>query len=207
MPDNNVMNIVNKVISIDAIKPHQRNYRSHPDAQIKQLGSSYQRFGQFRSVVVHQQTDGSYVQVAGHGIVEAMKRNGATSVRVDVLPVETSASTIEAILVADNNLSNGASDDEELLAQLLTEQRDAGYDLASLGSDEESLRQMLEGLGNEVLEGEEEESERDIPGLDAPDLPYKNQFAVAVMCPSESEQQTVFETLTKQGYTCKVLVV
>src|SRR5947209_10479038 len=74
-------NIANKVVSIDAIKPHKRNYRQHPESQISQLGASHSRFGQFRSCVLWERPNGEYITVAGHGIIEAMKRNGVTSIR------------------------------------------------------------------------------------------------------------------------------
>jgi len=54
----------NAIIPIEAIKPHPENYRQHPDPQLAQLGASHQEFGQFRSVVVWSQPDGSYIQVA-----------------------------------------------------------------------------------------------------------------------------------------------
>ena len=155
------MSITNTLIPIAQIAPHPRNYRSHPDTQLAQLGASYTRFGQFRSVVVVARSDGSYTQVAGHGIVEAMKRNGATEVRVDVLSADTSPEDIEAILIADNTLGGGASDDEELLATMLKEQQDAGFDLAAMGSDDETLRQMLQELGDSYLGDEQEEEEYD----------------------------------------------
>jgi len=155
------MSITNTLIPIAQIAPHPRNYRSHPDTQLAQLGASYTRFGQFRSVVVVARSDGSYTQVAGHGIVEAMKRNGATEVRVDVLSADTSPEDIEAILIADNTLGGGASDDETMLATMLKEQQDAGFDLAAMGGDDETLRQMLSELGDAYLGDEQEEEEND----------------------------------------------
>lgn len=136
--------IVNTTVALADIVPHPRNYRAHPDEQLSDLGASHSRFGQYRSVVLWQRPGGKYMQVAGHGIVEAMRLNDVTEVRADILPENTPQSTIDAIMVADNNLALKASDDESLLATLLSEQMNAGYDLATLGSDDETLRQMLE---------------------------------------------------------------
>jgi ParB-like chromosome segregation protein Spo0J len=198
----------NANIAVSLLDGHARNYRQHPPEQIKQLVASLQRFQQVRSIVVKKQPHcDRYTILAGHGLVEAARECYYPEVRCDIVPDSWDNLTCQAYLIADNNLSNLANDDESLLAELLSEQLNAGFDLASMGSDEEALRQMLSSLGDEVLEEDEEEEERTIPGLDAPDLPYKNQFAVAVMCASESEQQTIFEALTGQGYTCKVLVV
>src|SRR5215469_15052547 len=139
--------------------PHPRNYRSHPDTQLSYLQSSHQRFGQYRSVVLWSRPGGKYVTVAGHGIIEAMKQRGVTQIRADVLPQHTPQTEIDAILVADNNIAQHASDDEEMLASLLQEQQNAGFDLAALGSDEETLRQMLAGLGDGYIAGDEKEEE------------------------------------------------
>jgi hypothetical protein len=159
--------IVNRMVSIDRITPHPRNPRTHPDEQMRQLKASHERFSQYRSVVLWERPGGGYVQVAGHGIVEAMKQRGEHEVRADILPASTSQETIDGILVADNNIALNAEDDDQLLVALLQEQADAGYDLASLGTDEEALRQILEALGDEYVgsggEGEGDGEEDEIP--------------------------------------------
>lgn len=140
--------IVNMTLPVDAIEPHPQNYNQHPDEQISQLAASQVEFGQYRSVVVWQRPGGKYVQVAGHGYLEAAKGEGLTQVRCDVLPDDTPAETIKAIMVADNLHAQNSSPDDEMLAELLQEQVNAGFDLASLGTDDEALRQMLEALGD-----------------------------------------------------------
>ena len=160
-----ITGIENRTVSIDLLKAHPRNYRVHPEEQISNLCASYRRFGQFRSVVAVPDGQG-YLMVAGHGFVEAMKREGATDVRVEVLPVNTPASTIEAIMVADNLHAQSAQDDEHALAALLQSQVDAGFSLESMGTDEDSLQQLLESLGDALDDDEYSEgdgSEDDVP--------------------------------------------
>lgn len=161
-----VENIKNLLVPVHLIKPHERNYRSHPDTQLIQLEASHSRFGQFRSLVLWERPHGEYITVAGHGILEAMKRNGATEVRADVLPQDTSQETIDGILVADNLHSQDATDDEVMLAEILEEQKNAGYDLASLGTDDEALRQMLEALGDEYAGGTGDDEEDEMPEIE-----------------------------------------
>ena len=151
----------NRVILLAKLKPHPRNYRSHPESQIAKLVASLQRFGQGRSIVCQDGPE-SYLIVAGHGIVEAAKKLGYTELRADILPADWTPEQVSGYLVADNLHSQEAQDDDALLAQLLQEQADAGYDLASLGTDDETLRQMLEALGDEYLgSGEQDEEEED----------------------------------------------
>jgi len=147
-----IQGTVNKLLPIDLLQPHPRNFRMHPQVQIAQLRKSYQRFGQFRSVVAQESPSG-YLMVAGHGIVEAMKKEGVKEVRVDILPADVPAEEVEAILIADNYLSSLSEDNRELLTELLQEQDQQGYDIETLGFDKETLAQMLlEFTG----EGEEE---------------------------------------------------
>jgi len=90
-----------------------------------------------------------------------MNEEKAKTVDIGFLPPDTPDEVVEGIMVADNNLSAKAVDNEELLAMLLQEQQDAGYDLASLGSDDEALRQMLASLGDGYLGSDESETEED----------------------------------------------
>ena len=124
--------ITNKIISVDLIDGHPDNYNQHPDEQISQLAASHESFGQYRSVVVWARPGGRYVQVAGHGYLQAAKGEGQSLVRADVLPENTSAETIKAIMVADNLHAQNSSPDDEILVRLLQEQQDAGFDLHPL---------------------------------------------------------------------------
>lgn len=136
----------NRMVPLIMLYPHARNYRQHPPTQISRIKSSLERFGQVRSIVVQSHEDGSYTIVAGHGVTEAAQQLKWHELRADILPHWWSAEQVNGYLVADNNLSQDAADDEALLAELLQEQKNAGFDLASLGTDDEALRQMLDAL-------------------------------------------------------------
>jgi ParB-like chromosome segregation protein Spo0J len=148
-------------IPIDLIDPHPDNPRMHPDEQLAGLEASFKELGQFRSFVVWKRPNGRYTQVTSHGITEAMKREGATVVRVEAFSEQTDPLKIKRVMLADNLHAQKSQDNEEILASLLTEQQNAGFDLASLGSDDETLRQMLAGLGDAYL------------GEDKPDVQFK----------------------------------
>lgn len=147
-----VSNIDNRLVPLAAITPHPENYNQHPESQIAQLAASYTQFGQFRSVVLWQRPGGTYIQVAGHGFVLAAQQQGATEIRADILPEQTDPLTIKRIMLADNLHAHNSAPDETLLARLLQEQADAGFDLTALGTDEETLRQLLESLGDDLLD-------------------------------------------------------
>lgn len=146
-----------EILPINLLDGHKRNYRSHPPEQIVKLKASLARFQQVRSIVVAPESNGRYTILAGHGVVEAACQCGITEINCDVVPREWDQITRDAYLVADNLHSQDASDDETTLAQLLQEQSDAGFDLASLGTDDETLRQMLEALGDEYVGDDSED--------------------------------------------------
>ncbi|HET7639984.1 MAG TPA: ParB N-terminal domain-containing protein, partial [Ktedonobacteraceae bacterium] len=165
----------NRVVQIANLAPHPRNYRVHPQHQIDKLVLSLQRFGQGRSIVV-QDSPEHMIIVAGHGIVEAAQALKWQELRADILPADWTDQQIEGYLIADNLHSQEASDNEELLAMLLQEQLDSGFDLRSLGTDDETLRQMLEATGDGYLAGEQEdEYSEDEEDLSAEDTIYSNE--------------------------------
>lgn len=194
-------------VALDRLTPHPRNYRRHSESQVARLGASLARFGQVRSIVCQEGADGRYLLVAGHGLTEAARANGYTELRADVIPATWTPTQIEGYLIADNETTRGADDDLVQLAAMLEEQRAAGEHLEALGYSDEELAALLNDLSNAELVSGEDGGDDEIPGLNAPDKPYENQYAVSVLCASEEEQERVYNRLTEMGYTCKVLVV
>src|SRR5487761_2447366 len=163
--------VTHAVVQIDALAPHPRNYRKHPDQQINNLAASLVRFSQVRSIVVQEGADGRYLIVAGHGLVEAARREGYTERRADVIPATWNATAIEGYLVADNELSRGAQDDQTALAALLQEQANAGEHLESLGYSGDELAALLDGLGDNALADEEPPTFKDYDESVEDDMP------------------------------------
>jgi ParB-like nuclease domain len=161
-----------KRVSLDSLEGHPSNYLEHPPAQIADLKASLMRYKQVRPVVVQRTAnDGQYIILAGHGITTAAKELYAENPQkyshlndwgIAIVDDSWSISMAKGYMVSDNELGRKAVPDELSLAALLDEQRNAGFDLASLGTDEESLRQMLESLGDGYLgngASDEEDSE------------------------------------------------
>lgn len=95
------------------------------------------------------------MQLAGHGVVEAMKRSGAKEVRADILPSVLSPLVAKQIMIADNLHAQQSIPDEVKLAELLTEQQDAGIDLSLLGTDAEYIKQLVDEAYKEEKEDEQ----------------------------------------------------
>ena len=138
--------VYNATLPIAALKPHERNYKRHPDEQLSDLEASLARWSQVQSVVVHDQGDGSYTIIAGHGLIEAAQREGFQEIDARVMGTDWPAEEASGYLVADNKLGEKAEDDLEQLVSLLQEQLDAGYPLESLGSSVDDLEALLQEL-------------------------------------------------------------
>ncbi|SRR6266702_1067465 len=191
-------------VSVAALYPSERNFRSHPPEQVHKIKMSLERFGQMRDIVCRDEGNGSYTILAGHGVVEAAQQLKMSQLHATILPPTFSDLECNAYIVADNLLSADAVDDDALLAELLTEQQNAGYDLVTLGSDDETLRQMLEGLGDEVI------------GRNADKLPEEGnaeqtdvaeRWGIIIDCQNEQEQLVLLDRFQGEGITCRALVL
>lgn len=154
------------IVSLDALSPHPRNYRRHPEQQLARLSASLARFGQVRSIVVQEGADGRYLIVAGHGLIDAARSHGLRELRADVIPATWTAAQVEGYLIADNETTRGADDDLVALAQMLEEQQGAGQALEALGYSQEELAALLEQLAQAALD-EEPPTGEDGEGFDA----------------------------------------
>lgn len=166
-----------KRVPLESIEAHPANYNQHPPAQIADLKASLMRYKQVRPIVVQKAAgEDEYIILAGHGITEAAKELYAENPTkyahlndwaIAIVPPSWSILDAKGYMVSDNELSKKAETDDLALAQLLEEQKNAEYDLASLGTDDESLRQLLAGLSDHYLNSgddndEDEDSDKSV---------------------------------------------
>ena len=185
-------------VPIDSIQPHPRNYRAHPGAQVDAIRHSLDQFGQYRPVVVS--SDG--VILAGHGVWLAQKSSGATdidTVRMDFPHTDPRA---EKLMVADNELSRMASDDETQLAALLADiQRTDGLD--GTGWDDGALDVLIGEMAAENYFTRDPESAPRIPKNDssawggAKLAPGQSSIKYSVLVPDSDEADNIIECLNK----------
>ncbi len=145
-----------KMQPLEALRPYERNARTHDDAQIAQLMTSIETFGFTNPVLVSPEG----VIVAGHGRVEAAKRLGLEKVPTITVGADWTEEHLRAYILADNQLALNAGWDEELLALELRELTDLGVDLDLVGFSEDELAKLLEGV--EIKPAEEEAYSRKI---------------------------------------------
>jgi len=125
-------------VALADLKPHPRNYRAHPAAQLEHLVASQEQFGVYRNVVIAK--DGTIL--AGHGVVEAARQRGDETIPAVRMEVGPNSEKALKLMVLDNQVSRLAEDAEDDLAALLKEIGDADNLLAT-GYDSESLGDLL----------------------------------------------------------------
>jgi len=127
-------------VPIDSVRPHSRNYQSHPPEQVQAIAASIREHGFYRSVVI---TENGTI-LAGHGVVEAARLLDLPLIPVIRLPIRPDDPRALKVMAGDNELNNMADVDDRALTDLLRELYGAGGDEALLGTgfDAEQLKAM-----------------------------------------------------------------
>lgn len=125
-----------EVVRIDDLRPHPRNYRTHPADQLEHLAASIREHGFYRNVVVARDN----TILAGHGVVEAARMLGMVEAPVFRADVDPSDPAALRILAADNEIARLAEINDRALADVLRDLRQidgllgTGYDDAMLAN-------------------------------------------------------------------------
>lgn len=120
------------------LRPHPRNYQTHPEDQLAQLMKSIEQLGFYRNVVVARDN----TILAGHGVVQAATKLGKQTVPVIKLDLDPNEPRALKVLVSDNEISNLAMTDDRALTELLKEILDTDA-LLGTGYDEQQLAALV----------------------------------------------------------------
>lgn len=168
--------VEHRTVSIYDLIPHERNYNQHPQEQIESLKGSLRRFSQVDDIVVKTLADNKYKIVAHEGVsiailqlLEAGECSHLEQCNITIVPEHWTEVDVRGYMMASNETARLSVVDDTALAELLQEQVNAGHDLLALGSDEETLRQMLTDLGDALIADGSEMEEGD----DGPPVTFK----------------------------------
>ena len=147
------------------LKPHPRNYHTHPPGQLEHIRASLRDSGHYRNVVVS--SDG-YI-LAGHGVVEATLLEELPTVPIYLVPHTHDSPEAIRIVVGDNEMARLAMSSDVELAKLLEELSEIGPgELLGTGFDEASLAELGAFISrpDEGVEADEVTSPGDFPEVD-----------------------------------------
>lgn len=127
------------IVALESLRPHPRNYKTHPPDQIEHLMASLVANGFYRAVVVANDD----TILAGHGICQAAERLGMTHVPIMRLPVDSDSPEALRVMTSDNELPKFAETDDRLLTELLRDVADTDGGLTGTGFDEMMLANLV----------------------------------------------------------------
>lgn len=144
-----------EIVEIDKLIPYANNARTHSDEQIKKIQASIREFGFINPVLI----DKDCGIIAGHGRVEAAKREGMT--KVPCVWVEHLTETQKkAYMLADNRLALDAGWDMDVLKVELEGLQDINFDIDLTGFNSKELSDIF---GEEELEVVEDDFNGELP--------------------------------------------
>ena len=143
-----------QVRAVSALKPYEKNARTHSAEQVEQIARSIKEFGFTNPLLIDEQDR----VIAGHGRLQAARALQMFDVPVIVLAHLTDAQR-RALILADNKIALNSGWDLKLLSDELADLKLEGYDLTLTGFSLEEI----DNLTPVVVD----ETDPD----DAPDLP------------------------------------
>ena len=166
------------------LKPYVNNAKIHTGEQVEQIKKSIEEFGFNDPIAVWHDNE----IIEGHGrllaVMEMPDIKKVPIIRLDDLTEEQR----KAYTLVHNKLTMNTDFDVDMLNLELDDIID--IDMGQFGFD---LQEDVIGGGPTP----EPES----------NFNYTEQYGVIVMCENEAQQEEVYNKLTEEGYTCKVVAV
>jgi hypothetical protein len=129
-----------EIVPLASLKPHPRNYRTHPEDQLRHIGESLKQHGFYRNIVVAR--DGTIL--AGHGVAAAARLIGIEQVPIFRLDRDPNEPLALKVLTGDNELGRFAETDDRALTELLKEVAEIDVSgLLGTGFDEKMLAALV----------------------------------------------------------------
>lgn len=171
--------------------PYARNSRTHSDEQVDQIAASIREWGFTNPVIV----DEAGMIIAGHARVMAAKRLNLPEVPCVVAKGWSDAKK-RAYVITDNKLALNSGWSIDILKGEIEALEQDNFELPLIGFSAAELAGLFP---DDVTEGGAGSASS------VPESSYREQYGVIVVCGSEEEQQEVFERLTGEGLSVRVV--
>ena len=174
---------------IDGLELDPQNPRKHDEPNLKAIRTCLHRFGQRKPIVVNRKNN----QVeAGNGTLLAARALGWSHLAVVWVEDDEAAQT--GFSIADNRTAELANWDNVLLAELLEKHAADAPDLY----DDLLMAALFD------------EASKPAAGKTKPEgvaEPMPDTWCVVVDCRDEDDQKAFYETMKKEGRTCRLLTL
>ena len=202
-----------EVVDIDDLIQDDHNFNKGTEEGAQLIERSFKDYGAGRSVFI----DKNNRLVGGNKAQKGFKGAGFRKVVI----VDSDADTLVAVRRKDVDLDSKEGRDMAMLDNLTTQKNLAwdevelqavqadveGFDVGDFGVSIDQLPgnpfEAAQPAAAKNNDGEEE----DITPDNNSEFKYESQYGVIVMCSSEEEQEQVYNRLTGEGYSCKVVSV
>jgi hypothetical protein len=172
-------------VKASQLRPHPKNWRTHPAAQQDALRGVLAEIGYAGALLARELPDGTLQLIDGH-----LRAEITPEAEVPVLVLDLDEDEAAKLLALHDPLAALAEADVETLAELLDQ----------VETQSEAVQAMIDRMLDEPdapADGPEAEAGQ---GLAIPEA-----FQVVIECRNEAEQKVVFERMTGEGYTCRLL--
>lgn len=167
--------------------PHPRNWRKHPQRQQDVLRGVLAEIGYADALLTRELPDGSLQLVDGH-----LRAETTPDAEVPVLVLDLDEQEAATLLAVLDPLAGLAETNNEALADLL----------ANVETESEAVQSLLADLIKRPKSLKD-----DLPEESPPEISIPEAFQVVVECRDEAQQREVFERLTAEGLSCRLLML
>ncbi len=172
------------------LRPHPKNWRTHPDGQLTVLQALLDEIG-FAGAVLCFKYRGNLTILDGHA-----RQKLAGDDIVPVLITDLNANEAKKLLATFDAIASKAGTDQDRLDELC----------AGIRTDNEHLGEFLRELSDAYepqLPTEDEDAGGGFGGsTEEQDIAVKE---VVAECETENEQRELYEELTRRGFKCRLL--
>jgi hypothetical protein len=200
-PESAIRNRVRELRQVRAgdLIPNPRNWRTHPEKQRAAVTGILSEIGYADALIAREMEDGNLQLIDGH-----LRAELDPDQIVPVLVLDVSASEADKLLLTLDPLTGLAGTNTDYLEELINEVQTGDQALAGLIADMAQTHGIIPS--NRELNAESvDESEQEETGEN--DVEVTEQFQLIVDCENEDKQRELYEQLTGEGFTCRVVTI
>jgi hypothetical protein len=168
-----------------SLLPHPKNWRVHNSQQRNVLQGILAEIGYADALLVRELPDGSLQLIDGH-----LRAETTPNQKVPVLVLDLNDAEADKLLATLDPLAALADTDQTMLNDLL----------AQVETENVAVQELLRSLSHSSSDDCGFDS-----GSDRPEVPIPEVFQILVTCQDEEEQREVFEQLTAEGRSCRIV--